>query len=459
MIISSCPKCDGQVSVPDADPNARVQCPLCQEEFPLRDLLDTLPPKLMLLDSPASAVDVADEVDEFKLAFDQTEPEPRPSDAPAGAPVGFDFGEPSGPAAASTAAVTTPPRARPKRKKRNMMFELIKIAGGGIVGLATAQLILWWLPGDWKKDPVKLAPAVGRTVPWIVPERWRPKSNQTAQSPEKSTAEPADGGPAGDSRSDFDLRDASAARDKQDASSEGEKPNQRGDGNDAGKVAGGRRGHLALRPGGQADAPASPSASQPKENPFEGVKDSPVYSAAEVGAALNAAHDAKLALDEEVGTDRDERRNRARDFYTAFCELAEKVTFVDPNDRGLTERLEAVHGMFLEFQENPSTLEMIGKMAASWLRSTSRKSEGIFLTGMVKQVRPQGRLYEMQIELPDKDKTVVSAISAVNPRNSPASSYQTSSRIVLLGTIVEDPASNLGHYEGDQSPVIWWAIQ
>ena len=50
MTIASCPKCDDNVRVPaNASPKATVSCPLCQAEFELSEILDAMPPLLVVV--------------------------------------------------------------------------------------------------------------------------------------------------------------------------------------------------------------------------------------------------------------------------------------------------------------------------------------------------------------------------------------------------------------------------
>ncbi|NLF72241.1 MAG: hypothetical protein GX575_24670 [Candidatus Anammoximicrobium sp.] len=177
MTIIACPRCTDSVVLPSrASQRATVRCPLCQEEFPLAEVLDKLPPELIVVDDPdaAAAVTLTDgaapDVDAVPRLL---EPEPRTGGF---APLSIETGD----SAATTATATRRrrPAAPAKRKSKSPVAEFVKIVLGGVAGLVIAQVILWWI-GSAKEWPSKradisgLAPKIAPYVPWIVPERYR----------------------------------------------------------------------------------------------------------------------------------------------------------------------------------------------------------------------------------------------------------------------------------------------
>lgn len=213
MTIAHCPKCRERVSIPlGASRQARVRCPLCSEEYLLDDALQDLPPLLVLLSDPQSqssgmldkgpmvVPSFADSGQDSVPPLVTDEPEPstewnlEPSTAPAAAPA-FNF-EP-GSAVSTTRSSTSRSssalsRARPRRKEGSAMRMIVQTIGGGALGLIIAQLILWWMPGNWAKenrDPFGLAGTVAAYVPAIVPATLR-ESTSTAQA-DSPTVPPA----------------------------------------------------------------------------------------------------------------------------------------------------------------------------------------------------------------------------------------------------------------------------
>lgn len=180
MTTAACPKCHDEVTVPPGAPRvARVRCPWCREQFELAEVLDRLPPMLEIVSAPGAAKEATEDLGGFEASPEQefrlqesSEPEARgPS---------FDFSG-NGPATATAAApsVAARPRtakpttsARPRRKEKSALAEIVKVVLGGVVGLVLAQLILWWLPGEWSRDPFEMGPKVSKYVPLIVPKVW-----------------------------------------------------------------------------------------------------------------------------------------------------------------------------------------------------------------------------------------------------------------------------------------------
>jgi hypothetical protein len=68
---------------------------------------------------------------------------------------------------------------------RNPSLEALKITLGGLLAFPVAYLILLWGIG---KDPLQVAPALSRTIPFIVPKSMRPKPvlEETAERPRRS---------------------------------------------------------------------------------------------------------------------------------------------------------------------------------------------------------------------------------------------------------------------------------
>lgn len=161
----SCPKCREQVTLPaGVSPSARVECPLCSQVYHFEEVLDLLPPQLIVLD------DVPDAGREEASAAEMVPAETLPLvDTGEQVPsMGFDNFE---------FETSPPPQLRSKRsirgqrnaRRKSPLLELSKIIAGGVVGLLIGQLILWW---GLAKDPLRTAADVAAVAPWAVPPKF-----------------------------------------------------------------------------------------------------------------------------------------------------------------------------------------------------------------------------------------------------------------------------------------------
>ena len=70
------------------------------------------------------------------------------------------------------------------RKSENPMLATFKVIGGAMLSVPLAQLILWWLPGDWSRDPMDIGPKFSRYVPWVVPKKYhKSREQKTTENP------------------------------------------------------------------------------------------------------------------------------------------------------------------------------------------------------------------------------------------------------------------------------------
>ncbi|MCA9198327.1 MAG: hypothetical protein KDA87_12345, partial [Planctomycetales bacterium] len=89
-------------------------------------------------------------------------------------------------------------KARRSRKGRNPVLEAVKVVLGGVAGLLIAQMILWWLPGQWRRDPFDLAPQLPASLAFLVPTELRSSAatsgtfaaNESNHSPNVADATP-----------------------------------------------------------------------------------------------------------------------------------------------------------------------------------------------------------------------------------------------------------------------------
>jgi hypothetical protein len=68
---------------------------------------------------------------------------------------------------------TASERGKKPSGKRRPSRELAKIVAGGLAGLLIAQLLLWWLPGLGRRDPLHLARHVPKWLQFVLPSDLR----------------------------------------------------------------------------------------------------------------------------------------------------------------------------------------------------------------------------------------------------------------------------------------------
>lgn len=145
-MVGSCPKCRESIRVPEGRPSDIVRCPLCNAEYELETVLNSLPPMLELVSQAGNGIDISvatDEGDSLTVAD---------SDSKSSSP-------------------TPSRRYRPqKRKQVNMFAEIIKVILGGVVAIPVGILCVWWFAG---RAPFGVAEHVSKFAPWIVPEKLR----------------------------------------------------------------------------------------------------------------------------------------------------------------------------------------------------------------------------------------------------------------------------------------------
>jgi hypothetical protein len=417
----------------------------------LADVLDTLPPALILIDAedhrwgamktdqPTSSAATGDEL---KLApafqFEEAEAAPRP---------------------AGKTAIS--PTARPKRRPKNPFVEVAKIVAGGIVGIILAILIMWWGLG---RDPMEWADDVSRYTPWIVP------ANLRGNSPPETEAND-------DLNSSTPRRDTSGGG-KLASASAGNKPAQAKDANRntsletdnavASSAANSLPADLTppfdlADPTANQAIPEIPELTMPDFEPtlefpepkrdeeqFTGVRNAPQMDSGDLAKALREAVAANEALDMSQDLDDEQRKQLALDFYRFTARLGEVLAYVNQNDPENQEHLFAIHQLLTQFGKQPNKLRQIGILADWWGKQPEPANSGVVHVGTVTEVAAAGRLIEAKIEVATKPSQTISVVTA----NNPGELLKTGTKVLFLGAVVQEPSINLGGYEGNSPEVI-----
>jgi hypothetical protein len=143
------------------------------------------------------------------------------------------------------------------------------------------------------------------------------------------------------------------------------------------------------------------------------------------------------------------------ELYAKLCHLAEVVTFVSKGDANTWSQRETVQNLLVSAAADQRVAEAIGRLAGFQLDQMRHKDHGtgIALAGTVQELSQVGGLYAMRIVLFGLPKvvTVVSwrpAQPAINEHD----------RVIILGSIVDDPVENLVGYEGRLPQVVWGGL-
>ena len=504
MTIANCPRCCEQVSIPDnATEEATVQCPLCQEEYSLGEALSQLPPTLIVL-SDIGATSTPITTDEDDSSWEELNLDENDADEIALAPMGaaapaaaFDFTSGSTTAGGKTTS-TIRPSSRSRKPKGSPIKSVLSIVIGGMMAFPIAQLILWYLPGDLKRD-FGAGPIVAQYVPAIVPAKFRgSKANSD------SNTEPSFGN-ANVAGSDFNFGDtdkfaAPANNGNQNASKPPASKNKKKPKADllvteepvteevmsiedaaaagadvfgsAVDVPGLELGGLptfdepeppATLPNAITKATDEPALELPPlvdppmnlETPAAevtglatgNIRNAPQVTADTVVNRFQAALTGNLAWDtDEASTP---SRTLMREFYESFSKLGEALTFAEQTDEQVATQIEETSKLLQEIGKQPDKLGVISLAAKGWMAAgyDTRKTNGVCLYGVIKAVEPIGELFETTLDSGGQEVAVVS-------KSNPAEHFAVDRHVLILGTILEDPTKNLGGYEGSRKSVV-----
>lgn len=156
-----CPRCKDAVRIPADLPSAAIlRCPLCAEEYPFSEVEAGLPPLVEIVSLPESADEALSQIDDLLS----------PKAPAANAPLV------TAPRVTTSAAGLSMARRRPAESPWRPLILLVEVGLAGVVGIALAVLLLWWLPGQWHRDPLSLKPVAAKYAPWLLPPAHRPFS-------------------------------------------------------------------------------------------------------------------------------------------------------------------------------------------------------------------------------------------------------------------------------------------
>ncbi len=503
MTIALCPRCSEQVRVlDDASPAAVVRCPLCREEYSLAEALRQLPPLLIMVRDPeiiSKSNDFAptswDSLDDLTDDLEVAEPVPIALEkaSPAVA-VSLDKGTATKPKA--VAKIRSSARTKPKGSP---IKSIISIVLGGLLAFPIAQLILWYLPGDLKRD-FGAGPIVAQFLPQIVPAKFRGNKTNTEASGQPSVVDSDSSipdfrfggagtfGVASDVPDDQELLTEVAPQNQSfgvfgggaPSPSEDQPPMQDREVEAEDDVFASPVGIPGLEIGGleldplpeiatpsALDAPIATVESNPATVPTPSTT-APIDDAAPSESArlavgqvrqprsisgdelsLRVANAVKVNTSWHEISDGVATSSLKRDFYLAFSKLGEALVFADQDQTQTDEQRSAAAELLNSLGSRRDQREFVGGIASGWIKlgSEKRETDGICLFGVVKSIEKQGEVFVTSLESGGKSLAVVSPTD-------PSDTVDIDREVLVLGSILHDPANNLGGYVGNHAVVV-----
>jgi hypothetical protein len=327
----------------------------------------------------------------------------------------------------------------------------VQVVGGGVLGLAIAQLILWWMPGQWdraNRDPLGLAETVSRHAPFLLPWQLRgDPADTTSFGGLAKTGGPGTAGGGGlSSRDGTRSVGENGDPDASDSLADEGDPAKR-DWEPLGAAT------LAEGVGMTTEVPnVSPRLDFPHQPPpSKAVSPSPApaavaapfirnavpVDASELPGRLEAAEKSQLAWDSAANPTLQEKVKLLENMYLTLARLGEATVFHPSSpDDPLDETMKRL-------ARQPDKLLFLARYAARWLNE-GHDREGVMLFGTVLSDVSNGKTSEMRIQLASKDQREV---IVVRPSDSTAL-IPAQSKILILGAIVANPRENLNGYDG-----------
>ena len=426
MIVVGCPACGDNVLAPSGvSTEANVRCPLCMEEFLLSAFFTHLPPELIVLEQAVpvdiapvdiAPVDIAPvEIGLGKSTLDAAltvEP-----DVPA-----FEFERGSAPVRPQVEVRQPTSAAKPK----NVVYEMLKVVLGGVLGLAIGQILLWRMPGNWpahQRDPFQFGEKYGNIFPvrFLAPLSVRDPDAIT----ESEEGADYQGG-------QFDPEDAD------DALSGSSNP---GDGAAGGSAVGADAPTTDVDPDtSTGDGADDVGVGVPDTLP--GIRFAPRVTGSQLDLAVRRSESAARAWAGAEGA----RTNELSNVVSSLRELAHAVTFIQPT-RSVPKATVKQLREFLPQFAIPEVRDVLYQGDEALDEDSALAGE--VLVGEVTQIALNGELFQTTLHLPSGHNVPI--LSVDDPRER----FTIGDQILILGVWVTDPSTQLSGYESLDGVVLF----
>jgi hypothetical protein len=177
----------------------------------------------------------------------------------------------------------------------------------------------------------------------------------------------------------------------------------------------------------------------------------PSFSADELAVALSKAKEAQAGLIAGNFDDGAAVKRTKGLSYMAFCDLAQKATFVDKDSNAnYASALEReVHELVRTTLADAHAQQELARLVPLWIKSTKRTHAGIFFAGHVTNQSDKGSVVEWNFEPGGEPLAVLVG-------QEQAESIEPSARpLAILGWIVDQPVENVHGYTGDSPQAVW----
>jgi hypothetical protein len=210
------------------------------------------------------------------------------------------------------------------------------------------------------------------------------------------------------------------------------------------------------------DKPAEPPQEGPAPQPDSGVglKTPATIKIADVDSAAQSARTARDAYNAAAtATDPTAAKKSLIGYYRAMSHLATvlagRVDDGGPNAAATQGRIDATADELLTGPGaalTPAQRDSFGMLTTKWIASPSRKEAGVLLIGKLLKTQPAGRVFISQVQLYGAE-TEITVATSKNP--TAAGPLKAGDGVIVLGTLVDEPAQHLNGYEGNAAQVVW----
>lgn len=198
----------------------------------------------------------------------------------------------------------------------------------------------------------------------------------------------------------------------------------------------------------EAAAPAEPA--EPAAPPVTPIN-APVYSLADYDQAMTDVIASVETMDQADTLTPDLLKKARAQYFRRFYRLGEVATFAadDPAAPALGDKVAETTALLRKVGRDPDKLGLIGRAAIKWLAYPNRgEHAGIMVAGSVADIAQMGKLYATNIVIPGVEAPLT-VYSGTKPK------VAEGDRVILLGSVIDDPKGSLPDYDGAETPVVW----